>query len=203
MIPSDGTSSRGRIYVLWHQHLFAFVHSHRGAKARILVSSHKDGEMLALAAERLGFKPIRGSTRRGGVRALKELLADVGSGFDYGLTPDGPTGPREIFQAGAVYFASKSGLALVPTTVTYSKCWRLPTWDRFVLPVPFARGVAQFGEEVEIPSKLDSKTLETWRQRAEESLTSVDTKTQENFEELFATSVTQKEGFRTQQMARS
>lgn len=189
---------KGRIYVLWHEKLLVFVHSHRNIGARMLVSAHGDGEMLARIGARLGFEPVRGSTTRGGMKAIRELLRDTEKGFDYGFTPDGPRGPRRKFQAGAIYFASRSGLPIVPTTVSYSRFWQLRTWDRFVLPKFFARGLARFGEEVHVPPGLDAEGLETWCRRLESILEEVSSDTETRFEELYQEGIPQKRGQKIQ-----
>ena len=191
-------ASGGRIYVLWHEKLLVFVDSHRNIEARMLISSHGDGEMLARIGSRFGFKPMRGSSTRGGTRALREFLRDARSGFDYGLTPDGPRGPRHEFKSGAIYFASRSGLPIVPTTVSYSKCHRLRTWDQFIIPRLFARGVVQFGEEIVVPPKLDADGLEQWRERLEAQLKDISEDTDARFEALYREGIPQRKGLTLQ-----
>lgn len=160
------------VFVFWHQRLLGLVYSHRHCGGRILVSRSRDGEIIAGITARLGFVPIRGSSRRGATAAGRALLAEARSGHDFGITPDGPLGPPHVFKTGAVYLASESGLPLVPITVSYGRCSRLKSWDRFLVPWPFTWGVVHAGTPVTVPPDLDAAGLETWRQRLEEILRS-------------------------------
>lgn len=164
---------RGRenaIYVLWHQRLLCFAYTHARFRGRLLVSRSRDGEILARVAAGLGFSPIRGSSRRGGSAALRALLAEARSGYDFGITPDGPRGPRQVFKAGAVYLASRTGLPIVPITVAYRRCWHLRSWDQLQIPWPFTRGVIHLGAPLWLPAALDDSELEAWRLRLQETL---------------------------------
>lgn len=165
--------TRGKcIYVFWHQRLLGLTYSHRGHRTRILVSRSRDGEVIARIAGGFGFVPVRGSNRRGGAGAVRTLLAEAGSGHDFGITPDGPLGPRHVFKVGAVYLASQSGLPVVPITVSYGRYWRLRSWDEFLVPWPFTWGVIHVGPPITVPPDLDASDLETWRLRLEEVLRS-------------------------------
>jgi len=173
------------IYVLWHQRLLCFAYTHARFKGRLLVSRSKDGEVLARVAAGLGFSPIRGSSRRGGGEAMRGLLAAAGSGYDVGITPDGPRGPQQIFKVGAVYLASRTGLPIVPITVAYRRCWEVQSWDRLQLPWPFTRGVIHVGAPVAVPPALDDAGLETWRLRLQETLRSHTRVTDQRLDELY------------------
>ena len=173
------------IYVMWHQRLLCFAYTHARFKGRILVSRSKDGEILARMGAALGFSPIRGSSHRGGSEAIRALLGEAGWGYDFGITPDGPRGPRQVFKVGAVYLASRSGLPIVPITVAYRRCWKLQSWDRFQLPWPFTRGVIHVGKPVAVPPSLDDAGLETWRLRLQETLQFHTRITDEHREEFY------------------
>jgi hypothetical protein len=179
---------RGRgsaIYVLWHQRLLCFAYTHAGFRGRLLVSRSSDGEILARVAAGLGFSPIRGSTHRGGRDAMRALLAEADSGYDFGITPDGPRGPRQVFKAGAIYLASRSGLPIVPITVAYRQRWKFESWDQFQIPWPFTRGVIHTGAPVLVPGALDEAGLEAWRLRLQDTLRSHTQTTDEHIEELW------------------
>ncbi len=178
------------LYVFWHQRLFPFAATHRGLGIRALISSHGDGEMLARAAEGLGHKAIRGSTTRGGMRAIRGLLSEVGEGYDFVITPDGPRGPRHVFQIGAVYFASKSGLTVIPASVSYKKSWSLGSWDGFIIPRPFTRSVIQAGIPIQVPRDLEDQGLEEWRVKLEKALRAVTEDTDQRLEELYRQGIT-------------
>jgi hypothetical protein len=179
---------RGRgsaIYVLWHQRLLCFAHTHARFRGRLLVSRSRDGEILARVAAALGFSPIRGSTRRGGSEAMRALLAEAGSGYDFGITPDGPRGPRQVLKTGAVYLASRTGLPIVPITVAYRRCWHLQSWDRLQIPHPFTHGVIHVGTPLAVPAALEDCDLEAWRLRVQDILRSHTQTTDEHIEELW------------------
>jgi len=181
-------SPRGRenvIYIFWHQRLLPFSVTHRGLGIRALISAHGDGEMLARVAERLGQKAIRGSTTRGGPGALRGLLAEVGQGHDFVITPDGPQGPRHVLQVGTAYFASRSGLAVIPASIGYRRSVSLRSWDRFVIPFPFTRAVIQAADPIRVPPDLEPAELERWRALLEETLRSITEDTDRRFEEVY------------------
>ena len=196
MIRPSPEGRENAIYLCWHQRLLAFPFTHRGLQIRALISAHGDGEMLARVVEGLGHKTIRGSTRRGGARAARELLAEVTSGHDFAITPDGPQGPRFVFQKGSVFFASQSGLAVVPTAISYRRSWSLPTWDGFIIPSPFTRGVVQFGAIVRVPPDLDGAGLEEWRGKLEAALNAVTQDTDHRFEDLYRSGIKTNDYFR-------
>ncbi len=184
-VDPDPRNRGSAIYVLWHQRLLCFAYTHARFKGRLLVSRSKDGEILARVAAGLGFSPIRGSSHRGGLAAIRALLAEVGSGYDFGITPDGPRGPRQVFKLGAVYLASRSGLPIVPITVAYRRCWQLQSWDRLQLPWPFTWGVIHVGAPVAVPPTLDGPGLEAWRLHLQEILRTHTTSTDEHADELY------------------
>ncbi|MBI4583165.1 MAG: lysophospholipid acyltransferase family protein [Planctomycetes bacterium] len=184
-IPPDPRGRPNTIYVFWHQRLLGLAYTHRRQGLRVLISSHGDGEMIARVINRLGYLAVRGSSTRGFIQGMRGLLADLGSGRDYGFTPDGPQGPRHVFQPGAVYFASKSGLAIVTLTISYARSWKLPTWDQFVIPRPFTRGLVRCGKPLPIPPNLSAEELEAWRQRLEAELRALTEETDARFEELY------------------
>jgi lysophospholipid acyltransferase (LPLAT)-like uncharacterized protein len=126
------------IFVFWHGHLLPLVHYHRREGIVVLVSEHSDGEYIARILHHSGFGTARGSSTRGGVRGLRELVRSSRAGRDLALTPDGPRGPRHEVKVGALAAAQMTGAAIVPLTVSVSSAWRLNSWDRFLVPKPFA-----------------------------------------------------------------
>ena len=131
------------IGALWHNRLliFPFVlqrffSNRRGAA---LISASRDGDLLADAIARFGFDVVRGSSSRLGASAILQLTDVLASGRDVVITPDGPRGPAYELGPGIIFLAQKSGAAVLPVNMEYSSCWRLNSWDRFVLPRPFAK----------------------------------------------------------------
>jgi lysophospholipid acyltransferase (LPLAT)-like uncharacterized protein len=158
------------IYAFWHQHIFVLAGTHRGSNFRVLISQHGDGEMIARIIERQGMRTIRGSSTRGGARAALEAIRGRAATDDFGITPDGPRGPRHVFQEGAVYLASKTGLPIYPTSVAVRRGVSLPTWDAFLLPLPFTRALVRFGDPVRIPPDISRDGLEAARKDLESRL---------------------------------
>ncbi|WP_338027783.1 lysophospholipid acyltransferase family protein [Acidithiobacillus ferrianus] len=130
-----------------------------GRRIKILISEHRDGELIAATMAHWGYGAVRGSTKRGAVRGARGMLRAAHAGYDLAISPDGPRGPREVLQEGVVELARMSGLPIVP--VTYSARWakRFASWDGFLLPLPGARVVVLWGEPVRIPRDADTDTL--------------------------------------------
>lgn len=132
------------VLTCWHGHLLPLMWLHRGQGIATLISEHRDGEIVARVAERLGFALVRGSTTRGGGRALLGLVAMLREGRDLAVTPDGPRGPARVYAPGSLVAAQRAGAPVVPTAIAVSRAWRLRSWDRFVIPKPFARIVVVY-----------------------------------------------------------
>ena len=134
------------ILACWHGQLLPLMWHHRGEGVSVLISEHKDGEIVARVAQRLGFVTIRGSTSRGGGRALLTLSRLLTEGRDVAITPDGPRGPAHVYAPGALIAAQRAGAPVVPIAMAVDRAWRLRSWDRFTVPKPFARITVAYGE---------------------------------------------------------
>lgn len=130
---------RGAIFVVWHGELFPVLWAHRGEGITALISTHADGEIIARIVESLGFHTVRGSTSRGGARALLEIVRELEAGKEVAITPDGPRGPRREFSPGALVAAMRAGAPVIAFGMEVDRAWRFRSWDRFVLPKPFAK----------------------------------------------------------------
>jgi lysophospholipid acyltransferase (LPLAT)-like uncharacterized protein len=126
------------IVVFWHGEIIPVTWIHRGRGLAPLISKHADGEIIARIVEGLGYRTVRGSTTRGGVRALLEAAQYVNDGVSVGFTPDGPRGPRHVFAPGALIVAQRTGKPIIALGATASRAWRLKSWDRHLIPKPFA-----------------------------------------------------------------
>ncbi len=133
------------IFTLWHGQLLPLLMRHRHEEVSILISEHRDGEIIARIAERLGYRTVRGSTTRGGERALLGLARILQAGGDVAVTPDGPRGPARHFAPGALVAAQRGGGAILPIAASATRAWRLRSWDRFLVPKPFARVTVAYG----------------------------------------------------------
>jgi lysophospholipid acyltransferase (LPLAT)-like uncharacterized protein len=158
------------IYAFWHGRMLMLAYSHRRLKVHVLISQHRDGEYIARIIRRLGFVPVRGSTTRGGSKALFEMCEKTASGFDVAVTPDGPKGPGFQVHPGTVFIAQRSRMPIVPITSSAENRWTLSTWDRFIIPKPFSKAVVMLGIPVHVPVESTSEELEDIRAGFEKQL---------------------------------
>jgi lysophospholipid acyltransferase (LPLAT)-like uncharacterized protein len=181
MVKATGTSyyfrrmfgSRIRaVYAFWHSDILLLSYFHRNEDIRVLISEHRDGELIARIVHKMGFSTIRGSTTRGGMKALRSLngFAEDPSGCDLAFTPDGPKGPAKKLQKGVIFAASKTGFPIVPVQVAVDRCWEMNSWDRFKIPKPFSRSVICYGSEISIPEHLEADELERYRTLVESAM---------------------------------
>lgn len=171
---------RGAILTFWHSRvmLAPFVRRETDAEINMLISSHRDGEMIAGAVKGFGVKFIRGSTAnlnkpgkaKHGASAVAQMLAALRNGEIVAITPDGPRGPAETFQAGAVKLAQRTGAAIIPAGAASTRMKRLKSWDRFCLALPFARIYYVAGYPVSVPAEASDDELEPHRQAIEARL---------------------------------
>ncbi len=161
------------IYAVWHGRILmipwltARMRRTRGARpVRVLASRSRDGEMVARWVTRFGLSVARGSSSRGGAEALRALAASVRAGEDVAVVPDGPRGPRERLQAGLVVLAAATGAPIVPLGFAARPARRLASWDRFLVPMPFARAAVVFGKVATVPRGADRETARADVERA-------------------------------------
>ena len=133
------TARQPIVFTLWHGQMLPLLWVHRGEGVAVLISEHEDGELIARVARAFGFRAIRGSTTRGAERALLGMVRTVAEGGDIAVTPDGPRGPAGRFAPGVLVAAQRAGAPVVAVGVSAPRAWRLGSWDRFMIPKPFAR----------------------------------------------------------------
>lgn len=155
------------IYGIWHETLLAPVKFK--TRAKVLISKHADGELIAQALGWLGFGVVRGSTNRGGGSAMVELW-HCSDASHLVFTPDGPRGPRRTAKVGMVAMASHTGMPVVPVGIGYSRCWRAKSWDRLAVPRPFSKVFYVMGEAIHVPPDLDREGLERYRKIVEQRM---------------------------------
>ena len=151
------------VFAFWHGRLLVFSYSHRGRGIQVLASEHPDGELMGRTIVRLGFGHRKGSTTRGGASALRDLSAVLREGLDVGLTIDGPRGPRGVVQQGAIELARMTASAIVPITNSARPRVLFKSWDRFQLPLPFAKVVIDHGEPFLVPASTAREERERYR----------------------------------------
>jgi lysophospholipid acyltransferase (LPLAT)-like uncharacterized protein len=162
------------IGAFWHNRLliFPFVlrrffSNRRGAA---LISASRDGELLADAIKRFGFDVVRGSSSRLGASGILQLTEVLASGRDAVITPDGPRGPAYELGPGMIFLAQKSSAAVLPMNMEYSSCWRLKSWDRFIVPRPFAKVRVIIGQPHRVRSTMTGEEFETERLRLQNAM---------------------------------
>ena len=137
----------------------------------MLISKHPDGQLIAQTIKLLGFKVIGGSEKNNGTLAMRSMVRVLKKGNYVGLTPDGPRGPRMRAGHGAIALAKLSGVPILPVSYSASRCKIFQSWDRFFLPLPFAKGIFIWGEPIKISKQANKQEVELARQKLEEQLT--------------------------------
>jgi len=151
--PSRERQRRGDpavILSLWHGQMLPILCAHRGEPCTVLVSEHRDGEIIARILAAFGFSAARGSSSRGGSRALLQLVQLVSAGNDIAITPDGPRGPRQKMAPGVLLIAQRTGSPIVPLVAHADRVWRVRSWDAFEIPKPFARVSVLYDEPIHV-----------------------------------------------------
>jgi lysophospholipid acyltransferase (LPLAT)-like uncharacterized protein len=157
------------IYVFWHENILFPIYLRGHNNLVMLLSQHRDADVLSRAAYHLGFEFVRGSTYRGSVTAVREMLRQS-SQKHLTITPDGPRGPRRKMAQGPIYLSSKLGLPLVLMGFGYDRPWRINSWDRFAVPRLGSRARAVVSAREQIPPDLDRDGIEHYRERMERLL---------------------------------
>ena len=165
------------IGALWHNRLLVFplilrrfFGNRRGAA---LISASRDGDLLTDAIRRFGYDVIRGSSSRLGASAMLRLTQELASGRDVVITPDGPRGPAYELGPGIVFLAQKSGAPVLPMNLEYSRCWRLGSWDRFIIPKPFSKVRVLIGPPHRVSMTGTPEEFEAERLRAQDAMMSL------------------------------
>jgi lysophospholipid acyltransferase (LPLAT)-like uncharacterized protein len=158
------------IMAFWHGRILPATYYFRNRGIVVLTSSNFDGEWIAGIIERFGFGTSRGSTSRGGARALLQLSRDLSAGRPAGFTVDGPRGPARISQPGAVWLAKASGHPVLPFHLEADRHWTLRSWDRSQIPKPFATVSISVGEPFYVVRDADEAAIEQARQRLDAAL---------------------------------
>ena len=167
--PANRESFGEKIYIFWHENILFPIALRGHCDLAMLLSRHRDGDILSRVAYHLGFECVRGSTYRGASTAMREMVRR-GRHMNLTITPDGPRGPRRTLAQGPIYLSSKLGRPLVLMGLGYDRPWRLRSWDRFAIPRPFSRARAVVSPELWIPPNLDREGLEYYRLRVERLL---------------------------------
>jgi lysophospholipid acyltransferase (LPLAT)-like uncharacterized protein len=170
IVPEFIARGEGFIGTFWHGRMLLIPFLYPGRAMHVLISIHRDGEIIANVMKLFGFGLVRGSSKKGGTAALREMLQLLKENKDLAITPDGPKGPAEVLKPGIAEVARLSGKAVIPVTFSASPCFRATSWDRFMIPYPFSRGVLYVGEPVRYEK---GEEMEAFRLRLETALRDV------------------------------
>ena len=168
---------RRPIMAFWHGRVLTATYYFRQRDIVVMISENFDGEWIARIIERFGFRTSRGSTSRGGRRALLQLKREMDRGRPSGFAVDGPRGPARQAQPGAVWLAKLTGNPVVPFHMEASRYWSLKSWDRTQIPKPFSTVALSVGAPIEVPAEADEATLEAKRVELEQSLFALERRT--------------------------
>ena len=158
------------ILAFWHAQQLMIPVGYRGAGAHVLISQHGDGEIIARIIARFGHQAVRGSSTRGGAGALRALIKLGRAGKDLVVTPDGPRGPRQVAKLGVVQLAKATALPIVPLAFACSTRQLFSSWDHFMVPYPFSRGLFLYGKPMFVSREGDDSALEADRLMLEREL---------------------------------
>ena len=173
---NEGVLARARadhgpyMLVVWHSRLMMMPFGYPGNRFVVLVSRHSDAVMYARILGQFGYECAFGSSTAGGLAGMRSLLRRVRNGYDAGWAPDGPRGPRRRAKPGVIVAARLSGMPLIPAAFSARPARRVGSWDRTLVPYPFARGVFLYGEPLIVPRDADPLAEEALRQALEEKL---------------------------------
>ena len=142
------------IVATWHQNIYFSIWLLRKQELTALISSSDDGEAIYDVFTHFGYQAVRGSTTRGGIPALKQMIKLLKEKISVAITPDGPLGPPEIIQSGVVLLAKYSGVPIIPWHYEAKRQWKLKSWDKHKIPKPFTSIVESFGEPFHVPNDL-------------------------------------------------
>lgn len=156
---------------LWHGRMMMIAPAWpQGTAIDVLISRHGDGRFISTVIGHIGMGTIEGSTSQGAITALRNIIRALRAGRSVAITPDGPRGPRMRAASGVAMAAAAAKVPVVPVAAAVSRCYVVASWDRFILPLPFARGVVVWGEPILLPPETGQDAIEAGRKRIEEAL---------------------------------
>jgi lysophospholipid acyltransferase (LPLAT)-like uncharacterized protein len=177
----DGIVASGRqpVMAFWHGRILPATFFFRRRGIVVITSENFDGEWIARIIERFGYGTARGSTTRGGRKAMVQLVRAMRAGRAAGFTLDGPRGPARVAQPGAVWLASATGNPILPFHLEAASAWTLRSWDRTQIPKPFSGVSLVIGEPIEVPSEATNGQLESARELLERRLALLEARAKE------------------------
>ncbi|MDR3111430.1 MAG: DUF374 domain-containing protein [Planctomycetaceae bacterium] len=168
--PAYGWDGQSRLYLFWHEYIFYPLAIRGHSKLTMLLSQHTDANIVQELSDRFGFKCVRGSTNRGGLKAIREMR-DLVSRENLTIAADGPQGPRRGMALGPIYIASRLRLPIILIGFGYQNGWRVNSWDKFAIPRPYSRVRGILSRELFVPENANRDTLEQYRISTQQALT--------------------------------
>lgn len=183
----DALNREGKnyVYAFWHAHLLVMVFARFARPAMVMISQHRDGELIASTMARFGIERARGSTTRGGSEALRAMVKAAAAGRVIIFTPDGPRGPRHVVQPGVVRAAQLAGIPIVPAALIAEKRKQLSSWDRFEIPRPFTRALYLYGEPLAVARVMTEEAFEQARASLEQRMIALVEQGERDFDRLW------------------
>ncbi len=181
---AEALHAAGRAFIVcfWHGRMLMMPFGwKRGREISILVSAHRDGRLIARTIARFGVGTVTGSSHRGGAAAFRAMRKALAAGRCIGITPDGPRGPRMRAAMGIAELARRAGAPVLPASYAVRRRRVLGSWDRFILPWPFNRGVFVWGAPIAVAPDADDRAVEAARLRIEDSLNALSSEADAHF----------------------
>ena len=183
---ADQIKSRRFIFAFWHSRILLLCHRHKNLNASIMVSNSGDGEIIAQVLQRQGHNTVRGSTRKGGMRALIQQIEDMRTHTRPGVViPDGPQGPRHKVKRGVVLLAQKTGVPIIPLAYSSSRRKVFKSWDRFLLPYPWSKGIIVYGRPIQVAPDVDEEAISAVMTELEAELNQITQLADDHFDHTF------------------
>ncbi len=170
----DIMSKKGAVAIFWHGEFLALPYLNKNKKIVIIISKSRDGDIATDVIKRYGLKVVRGSSTRGGEAATRETIRYIENKFTLALTSDGPKGPYHILKPGPVWFAQKMDIPIIPVTARFKHYIQLKSWDRFLIPMPFTRGVAIYGDPISVKGLQRREGMYLVQQRMDQQSTTAE-----------------------------
>jgi lysophospholipid acyltransferase (LPLAT)-like uncharacterized protein len=161
------------IVAIWHQRIIlilSYAKRFGSYRPSVMISQSRDGETIARIAKRLNFRPVRGSSSRGGKEALGIMIADLAQHPLAAHVLDGPRGPRGVIKPGLIVMAQSSGVPVLPVYISVDKAWVLNSWDRTLIPKPFSTITVRWGDPIYVPEMPGEETFESTRKQIEQNM---------------------------------
>lgn len=162
-------SGRSVVFFTWHNQIFPILHFHKGVNLAIIISSSKDGDIMAHVAESFGYRAVRGSSSRNGSKALLEIKKLMNGTWHAAIAVDGPKGPKYKMKPGALFLAKNTHGVMMPVIFDCKSFKRFASWDGFILPYPFARIDVHYCDPVYVSEDTSPETMKAEMAEIEKS----------------------------------